>query len=139
MSTNWTVDTLKSELAKRADVKAWIIHQENVQRRERYFLQDAGKLAIDQDRAVDAQSISVKVCVRLAGKPDRQGEAVKKLFPALPLAPQLDAVVAAALETDLQAWELPSTPPTDLPPLKTADPRIQEDMERSMNFSMFLL
>lgn len=129
---SWTLDTLKHELSSRPEVKAWIVTQEHVHRRERYFMLDGSALITDQDREVRGQSIEARVMVRLPGKPARQGEITKKLFPSLALKPQVDAALEAALQTDHQAWELPTEPARDLPQLATTDPRMAEDLERSM-------
>src|SRR5690349_5856696 len=100
---NWNLDQLKNELKTRKEVKAWIIAQEHVRRRERYFMSDgAADLVTDQDRDARAFSVQARVLVKLP-KEGRQGEIVKKLFPSLPLAPQVDAAIAAALQTDHQA------------------------------------
>jgi len=128
MAKNWTLDQLKSELSKRDEIKGWAVTQEHVQRRERYFMQDGQSLVIDQDRNVHSQSIGAKIMVKLA-KSSRQGEIFKKLFPALPLREQIDMAIAAARETDHQAWELPTQVPSDIPELKTTDPRMAEDLE----------
>lgn len=129
---NWTLDQLKGELSKRKNIKAWIVTTEHVHRRERYFMLDRGfegALAIDQDRNVHSQNIHVRLMVE-NGKPGRQGEISKKLFPAIALGPQLDSAIEAALQTDHQAWELPKEIPSKLPQLATTDPRMAEDMER---------
>jgi len=129
---SWTLEQLKKALSSRKDVKGWIITQEHVHRRERYFLLDGNALAIDQDRDVHVQSILARIMVPL-NKPDRQGEITKKLFPSLPLAPQLDSAVAAALQTDYQAWSLPEKIASPLSDLKTTDPRMAEDLAGTMN------
>lgn len=137
----WTLDQLKRELGSRAEVKGWILTQEHTHRRERYFMRDravaAGSstrspLAIDQDRDVRALTISVRLFVN-NGKPGRQGEITKKLFPTLALGPQLDAAIDAARQTDHQEWALPTEVPSSLPQLKTSDPRIAEDIHRVMD------
>ncbi|MCM2276881.1 MAG: metallopeptidase TldD-related protein [Oligoflexia bacterium] len=127
----WTLDTLKHELTRRELVKGWIVSQEHVHRRERYFMLDGPTLVTDQDREVRSQSIHAKIFVRL-GKPGRQGEISKKLFPSLPLGPQLDSAIEAALQTDHQAWSLPESLPKDVPQVTTTDPRMAEDLERVM-------
>jgi predicted Zn-dependent protease len=130
--TPWNLETLKRELAARKQVKAWIIVQEHTQRRERYFMTDRAALALDQDRAVSGHAIEARIIVRLEGRPGRQGEITKKLFPAMALGPQLDAAIEAALQTDHQAWDLPSEVPASLPRLATSDPRMAEDLESSL-------
>jgi predicted Zn-dependent protease len=128
----WNLENLKNELKSRADVKGWILTQENLHRRERYFLLDAGKLAIDQDREVRAQSIDVRLFVAI-GKPGRQGEIAKKMVPELPIAPQLDSAIAAAKETDHESWELPTELPKDVPEVRSCDPKMAEDLQGSMD------
>ena len=134
---SWNLDQLKSTLSGRKEVKAWVVSQEHVHRRERYFLSDSGPgktqgpLAIDQDREARSQNVSARIFVKLA-REGRQGEITKKLFQALPLQPQLDAAIDAALQTDHQSWELPSEMPRDLPRLSTTDPKMAEDLERAM-------
>ena len=135
-SQMWTLEQLKNSLKARPEIKGWIIHQEHSHRRERYFLFDSDKpssaLAIDQDRNVDQQDIQVRLFVRLKNKPERQGEMSKKLFLAKPLEPQLDSAVQSALQTDHQAWELPSTLPQQIPHVATCDQGMAEDMERRL-------
>src|SRR4051794_13202924 len=98
--TTWNLDTLKHELAVRPLVKAWILTREHTHRRERYFMMDGGALILDQDREVSGQEIEARIIVRLPHKPGRQGEITKKLFTAMALAPQLDAAIEAAQQTD---------------------------------------
>ena len=128
-SSNWTLDQLKGQLAARKGVRGWAITQEHAQRRERYFLMDGKALGLDQDRDTRSEALQLRLMVELPGKPNRQGEVVKKLTRKAPLAPQLESAFAAALQTDHQAWELPKTLPSNLPALKTADPRVAEDIE----------
>ena len=128
---NWTLDQLKKQLSENKAVKAWIITQENVRRRERYFMLDGTALVTDQDRDVQTQNISVKVIVHLP-RPGRQGETTQKFFTTLPLKSQLDAAVGSALQTDHQAWDLPTEIPGKLPQLATTDPRIAEDIDHAM-------
>src|SRR3954463_12558065 len=130
--SNWTLETLKRELSARPQVKSWIVTQEHVHRRERYFMLDGGALITDQDREVNGQSIEAKIIVRHPEKPGRQGEITKKLFTSLPLRAQLDAAIEAARQTDHQAWDLPMEIPVQLPQLSTTDPRMAEDLERTM-------
>ena len=125
---SWSLDQLKSELSGRREVKAWLVTQEHVRRRERYFMMDGKTLVVDQDRDVHAQNMQLKLFVHLPIE-GRQGEVSKKLFPALPLGAQIDSAVEAAMQTDHQSWELPAEIPTRIPSLKTADPRMAEDLE----------
>jgi predicted Zn-dependent protease len=133
---NWTLEELKKELSARKPVRGWIVAQEHTHRRERYFIGEgegnSGALGIDQDRDVRSQSISARIFVDI-GKPGRQGEITKKLFPMLPLAAQLDAAIDSALQTDHQEWSLPAEVPAELPKLSTADPMIAEDIEKVMS------
>lgn len=130
--TNWNLDELKKELKSRADVKGWILTQENTHRRERYFLMDGKAPAIDQDREVHSQSVEARFFVDI-GKPGRQGEIAKKLFRERPLKPQLDAAILAAKQTDHQAWALPTAAPADIPQTKSCDPKMAEDLQGSMD------
>lgn len=130
---NWTLENLKSHLDTRREVKAWIIGQEHVRRRERYFMLDGRALITDQDRDVHSQDITLKLFVRLPDSSGRQGEISKRLFPAIPLGPQLESAIESALQTDHQSWELPAQVPSDLPELLTADPRMAEDLESVMS------
>lgn len=126
----WTLSVLKEELNRRPEIKGWILSQEHVHRRERYFLSDTGKLAIDQDRDTRSQSLTARIFVRLPESPSEfQGEITQKLFPHLPLGPQLDRAIASALLTRHQAWDLGKLPEEQVPTLKTSDPRIAEDMD----------
>ena len=130
--SDWTVDQLRAKLATYPEIKGWSLHQENVHRRERYFLLDGGQLGLDQDRDVHQETLNLKIFVRRP-QPGRQGEIAKRIFRALPLAEQLESAVAAARETDHQSWELPA--PVDsagLPALRTADPRMAEDLNGVM-------
>jgi len=131
-STPWNLDTLKRELTADPLVKAWIITQEHTHRRERYFMMDGPALILDQDREVSGHGIEARILVHLAGKSGRQGEITKKLFTSMPLAPQLSSGIQAALQTDYQAWSLPTEMPRELPELATSDPRMAEDLEASM-------
>jgi predicted Zn-dependent protease len=130
--THWNLDTLKRELGNRAEVKAWILTREHVHRRERYFMMDGKTMILDQDRDVSSQGLEARIIVRLAQKPGRQGEITKKLFASMALAPQLDSAIEAALQTDHQSWDLPTSIPAKLEPLRTADPRMAEDLEAAM-------
>jgi predicted Zn-dependent protease len=130
-SKTWNLDQLKAELnarCKSGDVKAWTVSQEHVHRRERYFMLDGSALITDQDRNVHSQNIQLKLYVPI-GKPGRQGEISKKLFPSISLKEQLDSAIEAARHTDHQAWDLPTEIPSKLPQLSTADPRMAEDLE----------
>ncbi len=128
---HWNLDQLKTALSSRREIKGWIVTEEHVQRRERYFLSEKNFLAIDQDREARVRNITARIFVKL-DRPGRQGEITKKLFSSLPLQAQLDAAVAAALQTDHQAWELPAEIAPRGPMLATTDPRIAEDVERVM-------
>ncbi|MDR3608883.1 MAG: metallopeptidase TldD-related protein [Oligoflexia bacterium] len=116
---------------KKKGATAWIITEEHVHRRERYFMLDRDALVVDQDRDVHSYNIHLKLFVDI-GRPGRQGEISKKLFTALPLDEQLDAAIVAAKQTDHQAWSLPLQFPKEVPDIKTSDPRIAEDMENVM-------
>jgi predicted Zn-dependent protease len=129
-TTNWTLDQLKKELSARKEVKGWGIQTEHVHRRERYFMLDHGALVSDQDRDVRQQNLFARIYVKT--REGRQGEITKKLFTFLPLKEQIDSAVAAALQTDHQAWELASSPQGGLPQRKGADPRMAEDIDRVM-------
>ena len=100
---NWTLTQLKSELTQNKALKGWVLWQETVHRRERYLLSEGTAVTADQDREVRTQSIHAKLIVSLPGKKDRQGEMTKKLFPTLPLGPQLASAIDAATATDHQA------------------------------------
>jgi hypothetical protein len=85
----WNLNELKSELKTHAEVKSWMITQENVHRRERYFMMDGKSLVVDQDRSVLSQNIRIKLAVKLPKAADRQGEISIKLFQAKALRPQI--------------------------------------------------
>ena len=129
---NWTLDQLKTQLNSRPEAKSWIITQETTHRRERYFMLDGPALVTDQDRNVHAQGVTLRLFVNLPNKPGRQGEITKRLFPSVPLIDQIDLAIEAALQTDHQAWELPSELPPSLPTLRTTDPRMGEDLEKTV-------
>lgn len=129
---NWTLEQLKTELRLKKEIKGWILIQENLHRRERYFLLDAGKLSIDQDREVHSQSVEVRLFVNV-GKPGRQGEITKKIVKEKPIAAQLESAVLAARETDYEAWDLPTELPKDIPEVKSCDPKMGEDLQGSMD------
>lgn len=122
------LDQLKSQLSSRPEIKSWAITQEHLHRRERYFLLDQSALGVDQDRDTRGTSTYVKIAVKL-DRQGRQGEIMKKLSPAFPLAAQIDAAIAAARETDHQEWAMSKEVPSKLPTLKSADPKISEDLE----------
>jgi predicted Zn-dependent protease len=128
---NWDLDQLKSALSARSDVKGWVVTQEHVHRRERYFMSEGQALAVDQDRDVHSLTVHARIFVKL-NREGRQGEILQKLFPALPLKPQIEAAIESAMQTDHQAWELPTDFPRQAPSLATTDPRIAEDIERAM-------
>ncbi len=126
-ATEWKLEELKADLRARPSVKGWVITVEHVRRRERYFLLEAGRLGTDQDREAQQENIQLQLFVDV-GRPGRQGEITKKLAQGRPLGTQLDAAVAAAAQTDHQAWVLPESAPQNLPEPKSADPRIAEDI-----------
>ncbi len=123
----WTLEQLKRELKSRSEITGWILTQENLHRRERYFLSDHGKLATDQDREVRSESIDLRLFVGL-DRPGRQGEIAKRLVKQLPITDQLESAIAAAQETDHEAWELPTDIPSDIPAVKSCDPGMAEDL-----------
>lgn len=129
---NWTLDQLKQELHAREEIKGWVVIQEDLHRRERYFLMDGGKLAIDQDREVRSQATEVRLFVSI-GKPGRQGEISKKIVKEKTIGPQLDSAIAAAKETDHEAWDLPTELPSDVPEVKSCDPKMAEDLQGSID------
>jgi predicted Zn-dependent protease len=128
---SWTLEQLKQELRSRKDVKGWIVTQEDLHRRERYFLMDHAKLAIDQDREVHSQSVEVRLFVGI-GKPGRQGEIAKKIVKEKAVGPQLESAIAAAKETDHEAWDLPTELPKEIPEVKGCDPKMAEDLQGSL-------
>jgi predicted Zn-dependent protease len=125
---SWNLEDLKSLLRSRKELKGWIISQEHTHRMERYFVGAGSSVEIDQDREVHARNLFVRLMVRLDGKPHRQGEITKQLFPALALEPQILGALDAAARTDLEAWELPAKLQDELPALKSADPKISENL-----------
>lgn len=133
--SSWNLQQLRSFLNSNPKILGWIATQENLHRRERYFMLDRdaadAALIVDQDREVTSQEISIRIFVDI-GKPGRQGEISKKLFKGVPLEPQMDSAIEAAGQTDHQAWALPVPPSQPLPQLRTADPRILEDIEGVM-------
>lgn len=129
---NWTLDELKHQLNIHEKIKGWIITEEYIHRRERYFLGENSQLAIDQDRNVHTKSTQVRIFVKLTD-PARQGEISKKFFSALPLKSQLESAVEAALHTDYQAWDLPKLPASqEIPSITTLDPKMAEDIDQAM-------
>jgi predicted Zn-dependent protease len=125
----WNLNELKSELKTHAEVKSWMITQENVHRRERYFMMDGKSLVVDQDRSVLSQNIRIKLAVKLPKAADRQGEISIKLFQAKALRPQIQSAIEAASQTDHKAWDLPTELPKDFPNIQTTDPRMAEDLD----------
>lgn len=128
---NWSIHSLKNELNAHKAIRAWIITEENVHRRERYFLNEKDRLAVDQDRNIFTRNISVRILTR-AVDPKKQGEIQKKLFPSLPLKAQIDSAIEAAEQTDLPIWNLPETVPSSIPEVKTSDPKMAEDLDSVM-------
>lgn len=124
----WNLDDLKTQLNTHPLIKGWMITEENTHRRERYFLLEKNQLATDQDRNVRSRSVSVRIFVRLQ-KEGRHGEIVKKLFTLLPLKDQIESAVEAALQTDHQAWSLPTEIPQNIPQVMTTDPQLAEDLD----------
>lgn len=127
--TQWTLEQLKSSLSSRKEVKFWIIYEEHVHRRERYFMAEANQLVTDQDRNIHSRNVSLKLFVYLSDL-TRQGEITKKLFPSLSLKEQIDQAIEAALQTDHQTWNLPEEIPHQIPQLNTTDPTVAEDIEQ---------
>ncbi len=149
MANVWTIDDLKQALAEaikpaaegaEGSITGWLLAEERVHRRERYFLAEPGAaLAIDQDRASDSYNVVLTLFVALCveagagvGAESRQGEISKKLFMSLPLPEQLAAARAAARQTDQRSWALPPAYGGDLPNLLTADQGLLEDMDGCM-------
>lgn len=134
ITQDWNLDQLKTQLSKKKEVKAWIITEENVQRRERYFMSESKKLVIDQDRNVNSRNIILQLFIDLpdSNSYGRQGEITKKFFPSRPLDQQIDLAIQAAQQTDHQAWSLPTEIPSKIPDLKTSDPRMVEDLDQMM-------
>src|SRR5689334_11451962 len=100
---NWTIDELKTQLSLLPKTKGWIITEEDVYRRERYFLSEGDRLAVDQDRSIRSKNIILRLFVYNNGhnsETKRQGEITKKLSPALPLQEQLELAQEAAGQTD---------------------------------------
>jgi predicted Zn-dependent protease len=128
---NWNLDQLKKELNSRANIFGWMIHVDHTHRRERYFMKDGKTLVADQDRNVHQQSISARILVDI-GQAGRHGEIQKKFFPAFPLGPQIESAIEAAVQTDHQSWNLPKEVPSKIPARKSADPKMAEDLEGSM-------
>jgi predicted Zn-dependent protease len=125
----WNLNELKSELKTHSQVKSWMITQENVHRRERYFMMDGKSLVVDQDRSILSQNIRIKLAVKLPEASDRQGEISIKLFPAKPIRPQIESAIDAAMQTDHKSWELPTEIPKSFPNVLTTDPRMAEDLD----------
>ena len=132
MSANWTFDQLKTQLLNQKDIRAWIIHEEHIHRRERYFMCEDQQFITDQDRKVNTQNILVRLFVNSANQ-GRQGEITKRFFTAVPLKEQISQAVQMAKDTDHQTWTLPTEIPTNLFEPKTTDPRMAEDIETAMN------
>ncbi len=128
----WNMDQLKSELKSRKEVKGWAITQETTQRRERYFLGEGKSVAIDQDREVHSQSVDLRLFVDIE-IPGRQGEVTKKLFRENSLKSQIDSAIDSAKQTNHQAWSLPTEIPSQIPEVKSCDPKMLEDLNGSMD------
>jgi predicted Zn-dependent protease len=129
---NWTIESLKNELRSNSLLTGWIVIEEAIHRRERYFLQDGAAIGIDQDREVHAKSVQVRLLVDIC-KSGRQGEITKKLFTGSALMPQLSSAIEAAKKTDHQAWRLPSDIPEDIPDVKSCDPGMLADLNTGMD------
>jgi predicted Zn-dependent protease len=128
----WDLVHLKRKLGERHEVLGWVVTQESIQRRERYFLDESGQIAVDQDREARQLAYQVRVIVRLEGRVGRHGESLAKLLPHLPIEPQLDKAIASARLTDFQTWSLPPAPGESLPELRSFDPRVAEDINSAM-------
>lgn len=129
----WTVDQLKQALNQKSEIHSWIISVDHFHRRERYFLREGitknPAIAIDQDRQAKGTDVHVRILVKKPGT-DRLGEVSKRFTMAKTLTPQIDLALAAARETDIQPWELKIPSAVRAPDVKTADPKIAEDVER---------
>jgi predicted Zn-dependent protease len=132
MNANWTFDQLKSQLLNHKDIKAWIVHEEHIHRRERYFMQEDHQFITDQDRNINTKNTLVRLFVSSPTQ-GRQGEITKKFFTSSPLKEQISQAVEMAKETDHQTWALPFEVPTTLFEPKTTDPLMAEDLETAMN------
>lgn len=136
----WNITDLIQSLKSQPQVKDWIIHHTHLHRLERYFMKEPSlqtvthdqSLILDQDREVKAETIELKICVKL-DKANRQGEMSKQLTQHEPLAPQLESAIKAALKTDHQQWNLPDNIPHELPMVATADPAILENIHQTLN------
>ena len=128
----WDLDQLKRSLSARREILAWIVTQESVQRRERYFLSEAGRLAADQDREARQLSYQLRIFVRLQGKEGRQGESILKILPHRPIESQLDQAIASAQLTDFKSWSLPQAPSCPVPEVRSFDPRVAEDINAAV-------
>lgn len=122
------IETIKNELKSDPKILGWILAEENMHRRERYFLRDLSLPTTDQDREVHAQSFDVKLFVD-NGKKDRQGEITKRLHNGAPLKEQIQSAILAAEQTDYQAWKLPTELPKNIPLVKSFDPEVVEDLD----------
>lgn len=129
----WRLDTLKSKLSSRKEIKSWIVSTEHLERRERYFMQELGTggIVIDQDRDVEGEAIFARLFVDI-GREGRQGEIVKRFFKTLPLEEQIDSAIQSAKQTDHEAWQMPERLPDSIPEVKSFDPKIREDLESVM-------
>jgi predicted Zn-dependent protease len=127
----WTLEQLKNELRSRKEIKGWIVSQEDLHRRERYFLLEGSETALDQDREVRSFSIEARLFVH-GEQEGRQGEISKRFIQEQPLAPQVDAAILAAKETDHEAWELPKDLPKDIPETLSCDASMAEDLDGAM-------
>ena len=129
----WRLDSLKTKLNQRREIKSWIVSTEHMERRERYFMQEMGSsvLVVDQDRDVEGEAIFARIMVDI-GKEGRQGEIVKRLFKTLPLDEQIESAIQSARQTDLEAWKMPDELPASIPEVKSFDPKIREDLESVM-------
>lgn len=132
MNANWTFNQLKNQLLNQKEIKAWIVHEEHIHRRERYFMCEDHHFIVDQDRNINTQNILVRLFVNSPIQ-GRQGEITKKFFPSLPLTEQISQALGMAKETDHQTWELPTEIPTTILEPKTTDPLMAEDLEVAIN------
>ena len=131
----WTLDDLKKNFENRSEVKSWMILQEHVKRKERYFMNPVNSsedsFLLDQDREVQAQNITCRIMVKKDDE-SRQGEVVMKFFPALDLNSQVEQAVESASQTDHQSWNYLDQFASDFPEVKTVDPSIAEDIDTVM-------
>ncbi len=128
----WTIKKLAEELNANQEIREWRIFQNDITRRERYFLSNQKIIEVDQDRSSKAQNITAEIMTRGHSR-NRQGQIRFKFFIQLDMKKQIMKAIQLAQQVDVEFWALPTEIQKSNRELKTADPEIMGDPESILN------